>query len=411
MNVGMLVVPGELVDIVEELIQALELNAEDELQAQAVAKQAEARGEATMNVSFWDDFEKNIDALTKVAREDRQADTRGAVTLFVRTTLSPIKEESKDLIINQFEQMSDVDLAFSVMDVNFSDDFGKNLPDILDARSATSEGQALPDVLDTFPDVLDLVVPGDVVDILEELIQALELNAEDVASSTSSPLLDTFPDVLDPVVPGEVVDIVEELIKLDPLLYAGHDVVEAYYRPAMSEGQALSDVLDTFPDVLDVVVPGDVVDIVEELIQALELNAEDVASSISTTFMDVGFWNNFEKNIDDLTKIAEGDRGEIQKDYNNTSSTTTPFMSVNFWADFENNIDSLTSSKRVTWSDQIEAVSHFEISPEEMSYKHSLLNMINNNGPAPWDPVISKSVSNLCARRLTVQVMHATTCC
>jgi len=315
MNVGMLVVPGELVDIVEELIQALELNAEDELQAQAVAKQAEARGEATMNVSFWDDFEKNIDALTKVAREDRQADTRGAVTLFVRTTLSPIKEESKDLIINQFEQMSDVDLAFSVMDVNFSHDFGKNLPDILDARSATSEGQALPDVLDTFPDVLDLVVPGDVVDILEELIQALELNAEDVASSTSSPLLDTFPDVLDPVVPGEVVDIVEELIKLDPLLYAGHDVVEAYYRPAMSEGQALSDVLDTFPDVLDVVVPGDVVDIVEELIQALELNAEDVASSISTTFMDVGFWNNFEKNIDDLTKIAEGDRGEIQKEF------------------------------------------------------------------------------------------------
>ena len=64
-------------------------------------------------------------------------------------------------------------------------------------------------------------------------------------------------------------------------------------------------------------------DIVEELIQALELNAEDVASSISTTFMDVGFWNNFEKNIDDLTKIAEGDRGEIQKDYNNTSSTST----------------------------------------------------------------------------------------
>ena len=63
-------------------------------------------------------------------------------------------------------------------------------------------------------------------------------------------------------------------------------------------------------------------DIVEELIQALELNAEDVASSISTTFMDVGFWNNFEKNIDDLTKIAEGDRGEIQKDYNNTSSTS-----------------------------------------------------------------------------------------
>ena len=62
-------------------------------------------------------------------------------------------------------------------------------------------------------------------------------------------------------------------------------------------------------------------DIVEELIQALELNAEDVASS--TTFMDVGFWNNFEKNIDDLTKIAEGDRGEIQKDYNNTSSTST----------------------------------------------------------------------------------------
>jgi len=53
---------------------------------------------------------------------------------------------------------------------------------------------------------------------------------------------------------------------------------------------------------------------VEELIQALELNAEDVASSISTTFMDVGFWNNFEKNIDDLTKIAEGDRGEIQKE-------------------------------------------------------------------------------------------------
>jgi hypothetical protein len=312
MNVGMLVVPGELVDIVEELIQALELNAEDELQAQAVAKQAEARGEATMNVSFWDDFEKNIDALTKVAREDRQADTRGAVTLFVRTTLSPIKEESKDLIINQFEPMSDVDLAFSVMDVNFSDDFGKNLPDILDARSATSEGQALPDVLDTFPDVLDVVVPGDVVDI------------------------------------------------------------------------------------------------VEELIQALELNAEDVASSISTTFMDVGFWNNFEKNIDDLTKIAEGDRGEIQKDYNNTSST---FMGVNFWADFENNIDSLTSSKRVTWSDQIEAVSHFEISPEEMSYKHSLLNMINNNGPAPWDPVISKSVSNLCDRRITVQVMHAMTCC
>ena len=222
MNVGMLVVPGELVDIVEELIQALELNAEDELQAQAVAKQAEARGEATMNVSFWDDFEKNIDALTKVAREDRQADTRGAVTLFVRTILSPIKEESKDLIINQFEQMSDeldVDLAFSVMDVNFSDDFAKNLPDILDARSATSEGQALPDVLDTFPDVLDPVVPGDVVDILEELIQALELNAEDVASSTS------------------------------------------------------------------------------------------------TTFMDVGFWNNFEKNIDDLTKIAEGDRGEIQKEF------------------------------------------------------------------------------------------------
>ena len=56
-------------------------------------------------------------------------------------------------------------------------------------------------------------------------------------------------------------------------------------------------------------------DIVEELIQALELNAEDVASSISTTFMDVGFWNNFEKNIDDLTKIAEGDRGEIQKEF------------------------------------------------------------------------------------------------
>ncbi|MFN9900898.1 MAG: hypothetical protein ACK55Z_19380, partial [bacterium] len=44
MNVGMLAVPGELVDIVEELIQTLELNAEDELQAQAVAKQAEARG-------------------------------------------------------------------------------------------------------------------------------------------------------------------------------------------------------------------------------------------------------------------------------------------------------------------------------------------------------------------------------
>ncbi len=86
-------------------------------------------------------------------------------------------------------------------------------------------------------------------------------------------------------------------------------------------------------------------------------------------------------------------------------------MGVNFWSDFENNIDSLTSSKRVTWSDQIEAVSHFEISPEEMSDKHSLLNMINNNGPGPWDPVISKSVSNLCARRITVQVMHAATCC
>ena len=110
-------------------------------------------------------------------------------------------------------------------------------------------------------------------------------------------------------------DIVEELIEFGPLLYAAHDVVKPYYRPATSEGQALPDVLDTFPDVLDVVVPGDVVDIVEELIQALELNAEDVASSISTTFMDVGFWNNFEKNIDDLTKIAEGDRGEIQKEF------------------------------------------------------------------------------------------------
>jgi hypothetical protein len=47
----MLVVPGEVVDIVEELIQALELNAEDEFQAQAVAKQAEAHCAAAADLS------------------------------------------------------------------------------------------------------------------------------------------------------------------------------------------------------------------------------------------------------------------------------------------------------------------------------------------------------------------------
>jgi len=41
------------------------------------------------------------------------------------------------------------------------------------------------------------------------------------------------------------------------------------------------------------------------------------------------------------------------------------YMDVSFWSDFEKNIEALTSSKRVTWSDKIEAVSHFEISPEE----------------------------------------------
>jgi hypothetical protein len=69
---GMLTVPGEVVDLVEELIETLELIEEDENEASA-------------------------QAATQAHAGSVQAHACGAATLFVRTILSPIKEECADI--------------------------------------------------------------------------------------------------------------------------------------------------------------------------------------------------------------------------------------------------------------------------------------------------------------------------
>ena len=70
----MLTVPGEVVDLVEELIETLELIEEDEIEASAQAATQAAAQAASV-----------------------QAHACVATTLFVRTILSPIKEECADL--------------------------------------------------------------------------------------------------------------------------------------------------------------------------------------------------------------------------------------------------------------------------------------------------------------------------
>jgi hypothetical protein len=70
---GMLTVPGEVVDLVEELIETLELIEEDELDAASSAQ-----------------------AATKAQAGSVQAHACVAATLFVRTILTPIKEERID---------------------------------------------------------------------------------------------------------------------------------------------------------------------------------------------------------------------------------------------------------------------------------------------------------------------------
>jgi hypothetical protein len=66
-------VPGEVVDLVEELIETLELIEEDELDAASSAQ-----------------------AATKAQAGSVQAHACVAATLFVRTILTPIKEERID---------------------------------------------------------------------------------------------------------------------------------------------------------------------------------------------------------------------------------------------------------------------------------------------------------------------------